>query len=104
MEREKTLAQEHEEALKHVFDVLLKNRNALCDAKGNLTKDNLKYEVSYRRLLNKVGSLVSQVATDLTLGIYFIPKNEKGDMAVNAIKNAYSAMLPSFMSVIKTFT
>lgn len=99
----KTEQQEHEEALKSRFELLLKNRDALCDGQGNLLKENQKYEKAYLKLLNQVGELTSTVATDMTTKIYFMPQ-DKAKGCIEVINKLYLKMQPEFKKVIRRGT
>ena len=95
---EKSPLEEHSEELKNRFDVLTKNRSALCNEKGEL-KDP-KYRKAYTKLLNEVGELTSKVAMDTTVKLYLIP-NEKAVECLDSIIAEFNKMLPEFKRAIR---
>ena len=98
---EKSPLEEHEEQLRSRFDVLSKNREALCNENGEL-KDP-KYEKAYNKLLNEVGELTSKVATDLTVKLYFMP-DDKMRECIDGIISEYDKMQSLFKNAIRCGT
>jgi len=94
---QKTPLEEHENELKKRFDVLIKNREALCDENGELKNKN--YAKAYNKLLNEVGNLTSKVASDMTVNTYSMSK-EKKDACIENISSEYGKFEPRFKQAI----
>lgn len=100
MEEEKTLAQVHEEELKAKFTVLVKNRNALCNSNGLLRSENTKYANAYKKLLNEVGSLTTEVAADNTLRLFYMPHSSYEKCSKHICKT-FEYVKPTLMQIIQ---
>ncbi len=87
---EKTLWELKEDELKESFIVMVKNRNYLCDKKGVMLPEyRRQYMVPYTDLLNKVGTLLSEVISDSTVRLYYIPNTDNGRKCIEEIKKLY---------------
>ncbi len=85
------------------FTKMVKNREVLCDAKGRLKKENLRYKVKYQELVDQVAKSGTKICEDAIWYFYF-PQNEQGKECIKKVEEVMKNMVLQFRTIILSGT
>ena len=85
------------QSFEECFEKFVKNRNVLCNEKGQLKKENVRYKKNLQALADKVGEAAKQVAME---AIHFVSSAD--EKSLQEVKVLWAGFTPIMRSVLMT--
>ena len=92
------IAQRNLEEFQKSFEILVKNREAICDKEGRLLRKNMRYLNKYRLLINKTAVKGMIVGNDMLRNCWY-PDTEEGNQCIKDIEKIMGSMRPDFIDI-----